>query len=678
MKRSFTILVSAMMVLAALGSTTHADTLEDLDKALAAAAAWKHGDSADVMKTIESATFAAGKDAELRGPVEGKLLAALKTSKSVDTRRFICRQLRTIGTVKSVPVLASLLGEAELSHGARYALGRIEDPKAAAALNAALGKTSGKIQAGIIITLAKRGYTGALGDMVKLFGSSDKTVAQAAIRGVGILGGPVAAKALLGARPASSGQLRKRIDDALFDCAEALTRSGKASDAAVIYKVLYTPKEAVHVRLAALRGLARSQDAQATETLAAVIKGDDPQMRANAIAFMTDVKDPGATKTLVGLLATMKPESQTLILRSLGARGDKSACPAVTKAASNKDTGVRSAALEALGSIGGASSIELLLNAASTSGAEQVAARGSLERIEGDGVEGRLIKTVSAGESKVRIEAIRAVRQRGSKQAVAALFTAAVDADATVRREAVAALGPLAGAKDLSRLLAILVKPVDPKDRPLIERAAGVAFLSVKSNTVCAPKVLAAMRSASGDAKASLIRLLAQAPTSSALTAVRAAVKDKDAVVNDAAVRTLANWPNATAANAVLALARSSSNKTHRVLLLRGYVRMAGISKDPAGMCLRAMQIAKSAQDKKLVLSSLGTANSFEALNLVAKYLDDKETREEAALAAAQIGDRLRRSRNRQKVKAILRKVVKTTRNGNTRKRAEKTIRGIK
>ena len=674
MKRSFTILLSAVTVLAALGLPVYADTLADLDKALTAAAAWKHGDSADVMKTLESATFAAGNDAKLRGPVEAKLLATLKTSKSVDTRRFICRQLRTIGTVKSVPVLASLLGDAELTHGARYALGRIEDPKAAAALHAAMGRTSGKIRIGIIITLAKRGHTAAMGDMVKLFGSSDKDVAQASIRGVGILGGSAAARALLGARPTSSPQLRKRIDDALFDCADELARSGKGSDAAVIYKVLYTPKEAVHVRLAALRGLARSQDAQATVALAAAIKGDDPQMRANAIAFMTDVKDPGATKTLVSLLATANGESRTLILRSLGARGDKSACAAVTKAASSEDKGVRAAALEALGSVGGAGSVDLLVKAA---GSEQVA-RGSLVRIKGDGVDANLIEAVASEEIKISIEAVNALKSRGCKKAVDALFKAAVSKESDVRRAAIGALGTLAGEKDINRLLALLVRPADPKDRSIIEHAAGTVFLSVKSNTICASKVLAAMRSASGEAKASLIRLLAQAPAPSALSAVRAAVRDKTEGINDAAVRTLAGWPNATPAASVLALAKSTSDKTHRVLLLRGYVRMAGLSKDPGAMCLLAMQIAKSTQDKKLVLSGFGAAGSMEALNTVAKYLDDKATREEAAMAAAKIGDKLRGSKDRLQVKFILQKVVKLTRNRNTKKMAERTIRSIK
>jgi hypothetical protein len=153
MKRSFTILVSVMMTLAAFGSVVHADTLADLDKALTETAAWKYGDSDIPMKTIESTTFAAGKDATLRGPVEDKFIAALKSSKSVDLRRFLCRQLRTIGTAKAIPVLASLLSDADLTHGARYALGRIEDPKAAAVLYAAMGKTSGKIQAGIMVTV---------------------------------------------------------------------------------------------------------------------------------------------------------------------------------------------------------------------------------------------------------------------------------------------------------------------------------------------------------------------------------------------------------------------------------------------------------------------------------------------------------------------------------------------
>ncbi|MDP6635378.1 MAG: HEAT repeat domain-containing protein [Phycisphaerae bacterium] len=677
MKRSFTILLSAVMTLAAFGSLARADVPADLDKALADAATWKFGDDDKPMKTIETATFEAGKDATLRGPVETRLIAALKSSKSVDLRRFICRQLRTIGTARAIPALASLLGDADLTHGARYALGRIEDPKAAAALHDAMGKTKGNIQAGIIVTLAKRGYPAAIGDMARLFGSADKTVAHAAIRGVGVMGTSTGAKVLLRARTSASGQLRKRITDAMLECADKLTAGGKGSDAAVIYKVLYTPKEIVHVRLASLRGLARSQGSGAVNTLAIVIKGDDPQMRASAIALMTDVKDSSATKTLVDLLGTMKPESQTLILASLGARGDKSACPAVTKLTASEDKAVKGAALEALGTVGGAGSVPLLIKNAGTGGAER-SAQTALMAIKGSGVDDAIIKAVASEETKTSIEAIKALRARGCAKAVDALFKAAVSKDSTVRRTSAEALGTLAGEKDINRLLAILVKPVDPKDRAALEHAAGTVFLSVGDNEKCAGKVLTATHSASGEAKAALVRLLGKVPTPKGLDAVKTLIKSSDKAVNDASVRTLADWSNIEPADAVIALARSTSNKTHRVLLLRGYVRMASMTKDPTDMCLQAMKLADSTQGKKLVLSGFGSAGTMGALNEVAKYFNDEKVREEAGLAAAMIGEKLKRSKERLQVKFILQKVLKFTKSSNTRRRVQKIVKDIR
>ena len=677
MKRSFTILLSAMMTLTAVGSVVQAGVLTDLDKALTESAAWKYGDKDSSMKAIEAATFAAGKDAKLRAAAETKLIAALKSSKSVDLRRFICRQLRTIGTAEAIPVLASLLGDAELTHGARYALGRIEDPAAGAALHKAMGQTKGKIQAGIIVTLAKRGHTAALDDMVEMFVSSDKLVLHAAVRGVGVMGTSHSAKALLKARVPAKDELRKRMTDALLECADKLVACGKASDAAVVYKALYTPKEPAHIRLAALGGMARTRGDGAVDILVGAIIGDDPQMRASAIALMTEVKDPKATKVLVDMLGPAKPETQTLILASLGGRGDKSACPAVTKCAASEDRNVKAAALEALGSVGGAGSIPLLVKNAGTGGSEQ-SAQAALVAIKGPGVDDALIKEVASEDVKVSIEAIKALRARGCKKAADALFKAAVAKDANVRIAAIDALGPLTAKKDIERLLALLVKPADPKERLNIERSVGVLFLAVADSDLCASKVLAALKSIPGDARPSLIRMLARTPTPKALAAVQGAAKDSAEAVNDAAVRTLADWPDASAADAVIALAKSTSNKTHRVLLLRGYIRMAGTVKDSTDMCLRAMKLAESTQDKKLVLSGFKSAGTIKAFKEVAKHLDDKKTREEAALAAAYIGEKLKRSKDKEKVKTVLKKIQKFTRNNHTKKMVQRTIRDIK
>ena len=95
---------------------------------------------------------------------------------------------------------------------ARYALGSIEEDAADAALHRALSKTSGKLQAGIVNTLANRRYRRASRDIAGLLGSSDAQVAEAAARALGRIGGERAIKALEAARPNAPETLRRRID----------------------------------------------------------------------------------------------------------------------------------------------------------------------------------------------------------------------------------------------------------------------------------------------------------------------------------------------------------------------------------------------------------------------------------------------------------------------------------
>ena len=65
-----------------------------------------------------------------------------------------CRELRTAGTEKLIPVLAGLLTDAETSHAARFALEAMPYPAAGAALREAAGKATGLTRSGILDSLA--------------------------------------------------------------------------------------------------------------------------------------------------------------------------------------------------------------------------------------------------------------------------------------------------------------------------------------------------------------------------------------------------------------------------------------------------------------------------------------------------------------------------------------------
>ena len=92
---------------------------------------------------IEDAVPATHGDAAARKELETRLAAVLPTEASRAAKDYVGRKLAIIGTAESVPALATLLPDKDLSHMARYALERIPAPEAAKALRDALAKTSG-------------------------------------------------------------------------------------------------------------------------------------------------------------------------------------------------------------------------------------------------------------------------------------------------------------------------------------------------------------------------------------------------------------------------------------------------------------------------------------------------------------------------------------------------------
>ena len=234
----------------------------------------------------------------------------------------------------------------------------------------------------------------------------------------------------------------------------------------------------------------------------------------------------------------------------------------------------------------------------------------------------------------------------------------------------------VAGEAQLGALVQLAVKPHDPKDRPAIEQAVGAVFRRIKDAEKQAAPVLAALGRAPAEAKPALLRLLGRAATPKALAAVRGAVEATDPAIRDAAIRTLADWPTPGPADELFALARKTDNQAHRVLALRGYVRMAGMAKDPTAMFVRAIELADRPEDKKLILAGLGSADPAVGLKIVEPYLQDEALKAEAALAAIQIADRLR-GKDKSRARAVIGKVLAAVEDPTIRQRAQEIVNAI-
>ena len=665
MKPLLPIIITILFIGQSAGAI-EADQIAQLDEALKSVAAFEHGKDANPLKKVEEIIMLVAKDTKNRPLVELRLLNTLRTASTFDGKSFLCRQLRTIGSARSVPQLEKLLSDPELSHMARYALGRIEDPAAVAALHRALRRTSDKIQIGIIHTLGDRRYQPALPEIARLLTSSDEKVAEVSAQALGKIGSSNAVRILQAARPKTSKELAQCIDNALLTSAELLLASGKNIEAAQIYKTFYSLNQVKHFRIAGLRGLITAQGAQAVSLLVEAIKSKDADLQRSAIGFIPLIKGKTATDAFAGLMPSISPEAQELMVRALGTRGDKTVARAIAAAVKSPHANVRIAALEALGTVGDSSSVlSLAQSAAAAKGTEKQIARASLVRLQGDNIARILIRLVSSGEANVRVECIRSLAGRGDTQAVNPLFIAAKDNDESVRREAIRAIGILGKESHLNALVNL--------DRSALEQAIGGIFKRVTSKESQARPLLTALPTAPVDAKPTLLRLLNRPATSQALLVVRTALNDTNPEVYDAAVRSLSDWPNAVPAEDLLSITRTSDNRTHQVLALRGYIRMAGMSQNPTAMYQRALTLAERSDDKKLVLSGLGTADSAQALEIVERYLNDTFLKTEAALAAVQIADRLRQ-KDATRAKAALEKVIATAKQSRIRTKAQDII----
>ena len=226
-----------------------------LDKALEPLKTYDWGADRETLNPIDQAINATHGDAAARKMLEKGLVDALAGGLSRSAQDYVCRKLRVVGTTRSVKALAALLPAEKTSHIARYALGRIPDEKATAALRDALPKVSNKLKPGMIGSLGVRRDTKSIKAISKLLGDSDIQVAQAAAHSLGLIGTSAAAKELSAFAKKTPAGMKMPVADARLICAEQLLADGEKSEAIAIYKGLKGDDQPKHVKVAAMKGL---------------------------------------------------------------------------------------------------------------------------------------------------------------------------------------------------------------------------------------------------------------------------------------------------------------------------------------------------------------------------------------------------------------------------------------
>jgi len=579
----------------------------------------------------------------VRADEEQQLIATLQSAAAAPEKCAACQRLRTLGTARSVPALAALLGQERTSQAARYALEGMPCKEAGAALRKALTKTSGLIQAGLADSVGWRGDTKAVPALKRLLRGTDVVVASAAASALGRIGNKKASAALASARDKVSPAVQPAVLDGMLQGAELRLAGGDAKGAASLYRELFAVRYPDRLRVAAWRGLVLADTTQRATLVSEALLGTDHALQVAALEVVRELGDAAVVAACVRQWAVLPANCQLAVLDAqMKAGGD--VLPTVHLATRSPYPAVRSAAWLALSDLGDVSTIPTLARAAAGGeGAEREAAREALSRLRGPGVRDTLLKQITDTAPGEKAELLRALGERGDTEAANVLLDNAAAAG-PARTAALDSLRKLAVPHTLLPLLNLAARSGSTGDSESALKALYAVCRASTDKDQTTRSIVEAMRPMSAAERREVLPVLAELGTPAALDAAQAAAHGQDSELAKEAMRVLGQWPNAAPAPVLLELARTSAAPSLRVLALRGCIEVAALDSDKTNR-LQTLQQARSLatrpEEKKQALARIGQIPTSAALRVAAADLVDPDLANEAGTAAITIAEQV-------------------------------------
>ncbi len=630
---------------------------------------------------------AAGEAAKSR-----ELIATLQDASAADfAKARACQQLAIVGTADAVPVLAALLTDRQLAHYGREALEAMASPEADAALRAAVARTQGAQQVGVVNSLGMRRDGQAVPLLIPLAREAASPVARAALLALARIGGSEAAAAVRAGLAQGPDALRAAAAEAALLLADGLVRAGKGMEAAGWFEAVRAAQVGPQPTLSALRGAMLAREAAGVPLLLATLRSTNVAEREVALRAIREMAASEITPAVVAELERFTPGTQAAVIGALVDRADARALPAVEKAVGSAAPEVRVAALRALGRIGVVSSVPRLLTALQAEApAESEAAQRSLATIPAAGADAAILAALPSASGATKVKLIAVLGERGAAGAAATVIGLANDTDASVSRAALRAAGLLARPGDLPALIALAASVREADARTLADRAIYAAAMKILEPEKRVEPVVRAVREARDPAtRAALLRPMgavvrAMGGNAEARAVAIGALQEKDEGVRTAAAKVLADWPDASGAPALLEFLRGQPDAPQRSVVFDGAVRLvadvaAGKDKTAleVGAALAELNaVVRTDGERMKIVGALGSWRRIESFRMLQPYLEVPAVQTEAALAVVQVAPPLLGGSEGAAVKAVLQRIAETEKDADVKAKAARLLKG--
>mgnify|MGYP003932223377 CR=1 FL=1 len=585
-------------------------------------------------------------------------------------RNWFVLQLQRIGKEESVPTLAKLLSseDKKLRDYARRALEKNPSDAAMQSLERAAKQARDPAwKAALMNSLQQRSE-------FEMVVKQSRVLEQSAEVTTNILKQSAGTNQLVSAR-------------GLLDIAERFVKQQKFEKAMNIYDDLNDwaverGRDVFFIRAAALNGIAMCDGRRAVQVVTTAMQSENPKVRSVAVQAARNAPTKDAMRELSKMLAGLDPYYQQQVLGLIADRGDLSSVKFVKGVLDSKNESVRLEAIEALTRIGGDEAAEALLEiAVDGEGAVKKAAYAGLSVMVGPRVEEIIKARAASGDVNGRVVAIGLMGWRRTAGALESLLAYAGDDNSEISAAAFRALPAVADSDDIATLAELLVKTENSDARQNAVAALKSVLAGARDKDAAAQIIIDKMEAAGKDAKLSMLSTLNALGGSKALEAVVNAAKASDKALREAGIRTLSDWPDYEAAEILLGIASNPDTAmTHHVLAVRGAVKLIKSSDsvpldDRVTLCFYAFDQARRDQEKKQVVSAMGSLPSEKVAGRLLKLAEDDSLKIEAGLAGVDLAGNMLRT-DRQAARDLARKIREMDISDEVNRRADRIISG--
>lgn len=588
-------------------------------------------------------------------------IKALDMVSERETKAFIIRQLQLLGGDESIDALSGYLNEESLSGPASRALAAIGSENAGKALKAALMRRMGtpKTQKDIIIAIGEAQVSDSEALLKALLGSDDENMQKAVLYALSRVGTKASIKELGEAAAAAGYNMTKNnANEAYIALLKRVAGQGDTKEVEKAAKDLQkkaTKAGQTQTRDAALQILLSLNKENSTKLLLAALKDTDKAYRNAALNYASDFADKNLYIEVMKVMQKAKPEmkvdivnwigreakcpSKHDVIKNLELRFDLTAMQVLLAQVKDANFDVKQATAWALVKIGDKQAIPALAELL-TSNDKQVILLGqdALAAFKGD-IDQAVARSIASATDAGKIAAVELLAMRKATANLTNVLELIKSGSPEVKKAAYIALKDVVSEGDLVNLCGMLetadAAAVAPLQQAVISAISSMS--PAKQNDMITRRMLQA-----GESKNQLYYIvLATTGEKEALAVIVDGFHKGSGAARDAAFEALLNWKGIEAADELFAICQDASSSAYFDRALKAYVQLVSnpaFTGENRLLSLRkAMEIAKTDEQKNLILRQIERTGTFLGLLYAGEFLDQKPVQQAAANAVMNI-----------------------------------------